>query len=168
MNEAIPSNQDRPDRAAISIETLSEYSSDTAIALGRLAPMLSGRFNDEPIAKEYLEAIIESDSHDILLARLTSNARIVGAATMSIILGGISGGRKAWLEDFVVDDALRGRGVASQLFDNGIVAWAQEHTVEYLEFTSSPDKTDAHRLYESRGAVRRDTDSFRLVLPVNT
>lgn len=141
----------------IPVEVLEQYSEDDAASLGKLLTHLSSRFDGKPIEKSRLLRIIESSSHDTLVAR-TQDTSIVGTATLSIILGA-SGSSAAYLEDFVVAPEFRSTGLADEIWDK-IIQWCNTHDVEVLKFTSKPERAAAHRFYLKHGATIRDTSSF--------
>jgi GNAT superfamily N-acetyltransferase len=147
----------------LQVTALDEYSPEVAAELGKLMPDLSANLSDESISQERLEMIIDSPFHDQLIARL--EGRIVGAATMSLVLGSSEGNTKAWLEDFVVssDESIRGQGVGYQLWQR-IIAWSQEKQAAKLEFTSRPERDAAHAFYYRQGAKTRDTTVFEVKL----
>ena len=73
---------------------------------------------------------------------------------MSVVMG--AGMNKlGYLEDFVVDEQVRGRGVATALWDEAI-RWCEEKGVD-LEFTSGVSKEAACAFYAKHGAEVRDT-----------
>lgn len=140
----------------IDIERLTTYNEQDAIDMGKLMPVLSDKFDDQPIDQGLLKEIIESPNHEQIVARL--DARVVGCATLSITMG-VGAGRKAYLEDFVVDPTIQGQGIGGKIWDE-ITLWCREREAN-LFFTSSADKEDAHRFYLKKGAVIRDTTVFR-------
>ena len=141
---------------AIHVERLHSYTSEDAVGIGRLMPYLSDSFTDEPIPEELLRSIIESDNHEQLVAR--SDARIIGAATLSIIMGA-GAGQKGWLEDFVTDPESGVKGTGQIIWDE-MEKWCLEHDVN-LNFTSRPNREAAHNFYLKNGATIRDTTVFR-------
>lgn len=141
----------------VSVERLTEYSFEDAAGIGRLMPFLSERLSSDPIPEDLLREIIDSPHHEQLVARLDS--RIVGAATLSLLMGPAAG-RAGYLEDFVTDPELRGRGIGDTLWTE-MMQWCDEHGIG-LEFTSKPSRQAAHRFYLSHGAVVRDTTVFRV------
>ncbi|RYF29690.1 MAG: GNAT family N-acetyltransferase [Chloroflexi bacterium] len=141
---------------AIHVERLATYSDDVAASIGRLMPHLSADFTDEPIPKDRLTTIIESPHHEQFVAR--HDERIVGAATLSIIMGA-GAGSKAWLEDFVADPNAVVRGIGQTLW-SAMENWCQERSVD-LEFTSRPSRTAAHAFYAKNGAQIRETSVFK-------
>lgn len=141
----------------VTIYHLAEYTEDIAAQLGKLAPQLSQHFDNTPLNKELLEGMITSPLHTLIIAR-TDEGRIVGTASVSIVLAGISG-RMATLQDFVVDANARGTGVAGKLWQ-AVAKWCVEQKAQKLEFTSKPTREAAHAFYKKHGAEVRDTNVF--------
>ena len=140
------------------IEALSTYSDQDAIAIGQLMLHLSDSFDGSPVSKALLSDIIASPYHEQLVAR-DEQGTIIGTATLTVTMGaGV--GRNAWLEDFVVDPTIQGAGIGSRLWD-AMIVWCREHGVRKLGFTSNPRRTAAHTFYLKRGAIIRDTSSFK-------
>lgn len=140
----------------ISIERLTAYSAKDATEIGELLPTLSTRFTDAPVDEQLLREIIDSPHHEQIVAR--KDGKIIGTATLSITIG-TGAGRKAYLEDFVVDPDTQGQGVGTALWDE-ITQWCSERSVN-LFFTSSAAKEAAHRFYLKNGATIRDTTVFQ-------
>ncbi len=145
----------------ISVETLQNYSDTDAAMLGALLAHLSTRFDGSPASEELITAIARSSSHDMFVARLQDET-IIGIATLSTKLG-ISSGRAACLEDFVVSPDYRGQGVADLLW-NQLLDWCKERGITHLVFTSNPKKAAAHRFYLKHGAEIRNTSAFVKVI----
>ena len=143
----------------VTVERLTKYSSEDAVQLGRLMPFLSQSFSGGPVNKSLLKEIIASPYHDQLVARL--DGRIVGAATLSLIMGAAAG-KKGYLEDFVVDPEIRQKGIGGQLWDE-MMRWCKQNSVD-LHFTSRPSRQAAHSFYICHGATVRDTTVFRAVV----
>lgn len=143
----------------ITVSIVTQYSLDDAAGIGRLMPSLDPGFSSEPISEDLLRSIVESPSHDQLVARNASGA-IVGVATLSITIGA-GAGRKAYLEDFVVDPDIQSHGVGSRLWD-AMLAWASAHQAASLHFTSGPTRTAAHAFYRKHGAEIHDTSVFTI------
>lgn len=142
------------------IERLKAYSAEDAAGIGRLMPFLSSSRTAKPMNKELLEEIIDSPHHEQLIARL--NGTIVGVATLSILMGPAVN-KAAYLEDFVTDPDVRGKGIGSLMWDE-IIRWCDERNVR-LDFTSKPTRKEAHDFYIARGAQVRETTVFRVDAP---
>ena len=93
-------------------------------ALGELMPQLS-QSAPPPNAEEIAE-IIEHDAATLLLAR--EEKKILGS--MTLIIFPIPTGLRAWIEDVVVDESFRGRGVGEALNRRAIeiaLAGSEDH-----------------------------------------
>ena len=139
------------------VECLEEYRSEDAAGIGRLMPFLSERLSADPMDEDLLRAIINSDHHDQLVARL--DGLIVGAATMNLLMGP-GAGREGYLEDFVTDEALTHQGIGHRVWKM-MLDWCKDRDVE-LAFTSHPSRQAAHRFYLNHGAEIRDTTVFHV------
>lgn len=95
----------------------------------------------------------------MLVARL--DGRLVAMTT--VLSFRLVTGRRALVEDVVVDDAARGQGVGQALVEAAI-ATARELGARTVELTSRPSREAANRLYERAGFVRRETNVWRYVL----
>ena len=89
------------------ITTLQKYTPESAARIRELMTQLSRSGKDRgEIPREWFEDVISSPYHDILIA-LDDNERIIGVATLSVIMGPIIR-KNAYLEDFVTDSTVRG------------------------------------------------------------
>jgi len=140
----------------VHIDRLAEYTLEDAANIGRLMPGLSDKLTDDPIDERLLREIVDSDHHDMLVAR-DDSGRIVGVATLSLVLGPT--GRKAHLEDFVVGPDMRGKGVSDALWQ-AMADWCLERGAA-LNFTSNSARTRAHQFYLEHGATVRETTVFK-------
>lgn len=146
----------------MNIKILTEYSEETANRIRELLIQLSRSGKDRgEIPKEWFNNLIASPYHDMLVA-YDDNDKIIGIATLSIIMGPIV--RKvAYLEDFVTDASLRGQGIGTSLW-NAMLDWAKEKGCTELCFTSGHGREAAQAFYLKRGAEIYDTNYFRYPL----
>lgn len=100
-----------------------------------------------------------ASSRDTLLLAARRNGRIVGVLVLALYP--TLTGRKAWIEDVVVDNAERGAGIGRALVERAI-AEASERGAATLDLTSNPSRQAAHRLYRACGFEERATTPFRL------
>ena len=126
-------------------------------AMARLIPQLSS--SNPPPTKDELAAIITSDSCDVLIAR--DGDAIVGSLTLVVFP--IPTGIRAWIEDVVVDEAARGKGVGEAL-NTFALQRAWERGAKTVDLTSRPSREAANRLYQRLGFVARDTNVYRYTL----
>lgn len=140
------------------IERMSEYSVEQAEEMRELLRQLSRSGEDKgEIPEEWFREVIESPWHEVLLA--VDEGHVVGMASLSVVMGaGI--GRNAYLEDFVTDAAVRGKGVGTQLWDE-MLRWAEEKGCRNLEFTCGAGREAAQEFYKRHGAEIYQTNFFR-------
>ncbi len=127
-------------------------------AFARLVPQLSSS-SPAPDA-DALQAIIDSPDTDLLIAR-DADGTVVGSLTLAFYR--IPTGLKAWIEDVVVDETARGRGVGAAL-NEVAVARAIERGAKNVSLTSRPAREIANRLYQRLGFDLYPTNVYRRVL----
>lgn len=123
-------------------------------AFERLTPQLSS--SNPPPAREALEEIVASPATMLFVAR--AEGRIVGSLTLALFR--IPTGLRAWIEDVVVDDAVRGNGVGAAL-NEAALAHARAVGARTVDLTSRPSREAANRLYQRLGFTERDTNVYR-------
>lgn len=124
-------------------------------AFARLVPQLSST-SAVPTDQD-LRRLVESDSTVLLIAR--DSGVIVGSLTL--VLFKIPTGIRARIEDVVVDEVVRGRGVGA-LLGEAAISRAAELGAKTVDLTSRPDRDAANRLYERLGFEKRETFVYRL------
>jgi ribosomal protein S18 acetylase RimI-like enzyme len=141
----------------VDVEVLSEVTDEVIQAFGRLLPQLSS--TAPPLDVAALSDIVSAPASTMLIAR--ADGQIVGTTTLVIFR--IPTGIRAWIEDVVVDDSARGRGVGEALTREAlrIAGLAGARTVE---LTTRPSREAAGRLYERVGFARRDSRLYRYTL----
>ena len=141
------------------IKRLTEYTPEIGDQIRKLLVQLSRSGKDKgEIPERWFKDIIESTWHDLLIAEDDEGA-IVGMAAMSVVMGpGIA--KNAYLEDFVVDNSVRTRGVGSMLW-NAMMEWAKEKGCGRMEFTCGNGRETAQAFYKKHGAEIYETNFFR-------
>ena len=156
----------------IKIIAVTEYNKAVADRIRQLLIQLSRSGKDKgEIPQAWFEQLISSPWHDLLLAVESAEdgnvkqglpvlpEQILGMASVSVTFGaGI--GKNAYLEDFVVDQSARGKGVGHLLF-NAYEKWAREKGCKNLEFTCGHGREVAQKFYKAHGAEIYDTNFFR-------
>jgi ribosomal protein S18 acetylase RimI-like enzyme len=137
------------------VEEVTEVSGDLVEAIGGLVEQLSSS-SPRPSEAE-LEAIAASPATRLLVARDDHEA-VVGTLTLALFR--IPTGLRAWIEDVVVDEAARGRGVGEAL-NREALRIAADAGARTVDLTSRPDREAANRLYERLGFRRRETNVYR-------
>jgi ribosomal protein S18 acetylase RimI-like enzyme len=133
-----------------------EITDEVVAAFDRLIPQLS-RSNPAPAASALAE-IVSSPATVLFLAY--DGDEIVGSLTL--VLFRIPTGLRAWIEDVVVDEAARGRGVGEAL-NRAALDRARSAGARTVDLTSRPSREAANRLYRSIGFEQRDTNVLRFV-----
>jgi ribosomal protein S18 acetylase RimI-like enzyme len=127
-------------------------------AVERLVPQLS-RSNPPPSAQQ-LDEIVSSPATDVFVAS-DDDGSVLGMATLVVFR--IPTGLRAWIEDVVVDDAARGKGVGAAL-NRAMLARARERGCVTVDLTSRPSREAANRLYQKLGFQPRETNVYRFDL----
>ncbi len=128
-------------------------------AFARLIPQLS-KSNPPPTAAE-LQAIVAAESSVLLLAVDDASGEILGSLTLAWFR--IPTGVRAWIEDVVVDESARGRGVGEAL-NRDALERARVLGARTVDLTSRPSREAANRLYRRIGFEARDTNVYRFSL----
>jgi ribosomal protein S18 acetylase RimI-like enzyme len=123
-------------------------------AFERLIPQLSS--SSPPPSRNQLVELVENDDTVLFLALV--NGQIMGILTLAFYR--IPTGLKAWIEDVVVDDAARGRGLGAALNDAALNE-ARVRGAKDVSLTSRPAKEAANRLYKRIGFETRETNIYR-------
>ncbi|MCO8128602.1 GNAT family N-acetyltransferase [Acidimicrobiia bacterium EGI L10123] len=137
------------------IEIVAEVTDELLAAFERLIPQLSS--SSPPPSADELVDIVTSPATDLFLAT-DDDGTILGTATL--VTFRIPTGRRAWIEDVVVDDAARGLGVGGAL-TQAMVDRAEELGCTTVDLTSRPTREAANRLYQREGFEVRDTNVYR-------
>ena len=141
----------------IRIYEITEYSDRLTAAFARLLPQLSERLS-VPDPKT-VARLVASSATRLLAAE--DAGEVVGM--LSLVVYDVPSGRKAWIEDVVVDAAARGCGIGEALVRDALLL-ARSEGATCLLLTSRPSRQAAHRLYEKMGFAKYDTDLFRIDL----
>ena len=143
--------------ADVVIEEVRDASAALLADLNALVPQLSS--SAAPLSAATLTELLAREDTTVLVARL--GGRVIG--TLTLVEFVIPTGRRAWIEDVVVDASARQRGVADQL-TRAALARATAHGARQVDLTSRPSREAANALYLKLGFVRRDTHVYRYSL----
>jgi GNAT superfamily N-acetyltransferase len=141
----------------VRIEAATEASTQVHAALARLLPQLNAAL---PVpTMERLRAIVADPAVTLLLAY--DGDAILGTAT--VIVYTTPFWVKARIDDVVVDDAARGKGVGEALV-NACLDVARARGAQVAELQSGVQREAANRLYPRMGFKRRESNLYRLQL----
>lgn len=141
----------------IVIEQLTSFSLEDAEAIRILAAKLGPDFKS--LSDSDLKNMLNSPTTYLFVARESEKQKIVGMATLAIYR--IPYLKKAYFDDFIVLDEYQGKGIGSQLLEK-VLSTAKELGASYIDFTSTPQRLGANKLYEKFGFKKRDTNVYRL------
>ena len=131
-----------------------DYSEEVLNAVNNLIPQLSS--SASPLTKEDLVAIINSESSHLLMA--IDNGIYYGSLTLAVF--SIPTGVRALIEDVVVSENARGKGVGRVLSLHAI-EMANQIGAKTVDLTSRPSRKAANSLYQSIGFKQRETNIYR-------
>ena len=134
------------------VEQVSTADEALVETIGALLPQLT-----EARTPPTLEQLNEVVSNQTLLVARDDDGQILG--TLTFVLYRVSSGVKGRIEDVIVDESARGKGVGEALVREGMRR-ANEAGVLMLELTSMPYRQAANRLYRRLGFVRKPTNVY--------
>lgn len=143
--------------APVTVTVADEATAELVDAFARLVPQLST--SSAPPGKEELAEMIGNPGTFVLVAR--DDEAVLG--TLTLVTFRIPTGMRAWIEDVVVDEAARGRGVGEAL-TNKAIDIASTVGAKTVDLTSRPSREAANRLYQRLGFTRRETNLYRFDL----
>ena len=139
------------------IETQATVTDELLDALTRLIPQL--KIASPRLTRDDVAALVSSDAVSLLTARANADAsaRIVGMLTL--IVYRVPTGVRARIEDVVVDESARGRGVAVALIVRALEL-ARSKGADGVALTSNPRREAANKLYQKVGFKRWETNVY--------
>ncbi len=142
---------------SVRIESATEASAELQGVLAALLPQLG---QSVPVPSlDHLKAMVADPAVTLLLAR--DGSEILGTAAVVVYTTPIW--VKARIEDVVVDQAARGRGVGEALVKECIEV-ARHRGAAVVELQSARSREAANRLYSRLGFELRDSNVYRLTL----
>jgi ribosomal protein S18 acetylase RimI-like enzyme len=110
------------------------------------------------VSTETLASLIESENSYLFLA-FDETEKIAGMLTVGMYYSPT--GKKAWVEDVVVDNAYRGQGIGEKLVLHAI-EFVKSKEVGLLMLTSNPAREAANRLYPRVGFDKKETNVYKM------
>jgi len=141
----------------IDIYELSSADGKTLRAVNELIPQLS---QSASVMNEIqLRQLVESEATKLFFAQ----DKEVVLGMLSLVIFPIPTGTKAWVEDVVVSQTARGKGVGVALMNHAL-AVAKDAGAKSVDLTSRPSREIANKLYQKLGFTARETNVYRLKL----
>jgi ribosomal protein S18 acetylase RimI-like enzyme len=141
----------------ITVEVAHHATEELRQSLNNLLPQLSSSAPQLEITD--LEAIIASPVVTLFVA--VDGTAVVGS--LALVIFPIPSGLRAWIEDVVVDEKARGKGVGEAL-NKAAIEEAQRRGVRSIDLTSRPSREPANELYKKLGFEKRDTNVYRFIV----
>lgn len=154
VDESADQLSGRSSEATGAIEVVDRVDNDLVAAFERLIPQLSS--SSPPPTRDQLEQLVDNDDTVLFVAKI--DGQVVGSLTLAFYR--IPTGLKAWIEDVVVDDSARGRGLGEAL-NSAALREAKSRGAKDVSLTSRPAKEAANRLYQRIGFDVRETNVYR-------
>ena len=139
----------------VKVEIATTLTPAIVAAVDNLVPQLSQ--SKPPPSVDELGDLVSSPATDLFIA-LDDDGTIVAMATL--VNFRIPTGLRGWIEDVVVDESARGRGVGEAV-TQAMLDRARELGCLTVDLTSRPARDVANRLYQRAGFVKRDTNVYR-------
>jgi ribosomal protein S18 acetylase RimI-like enzyme len=124
----------------------------------RLMPQLSPS-KPAPTRAE-LQQIVDSPAVCLLIVR--EDGRLVGSLSLAYFR--VPTGIRGWIEDVIVDEQMRGRGIGEAL-TRFALQQAKALGIRTVDLTSRPAREAANRLYQRIGFQQRNSNLYRYVIP---
>lgn len=124
----------------------------------RLMPQLSPS-KPAPTRAE-LQQIVDSPAVCLLIVR--EDGHLVGSLSLAYFR--VPTGIRGWIEDVIVDEQMRGRGIGEAL-TRFALQQAKALGIRTVDLTSRPAREAANRLYQRIGFQQRNSNLYRYVIP---
>lgn len=134
--------------------TLEDITTETQIQINHLFKELT---DIKPTSVENLR----QNNAPIFIATYYESEILVGMATM--VTYNVISGKKAWIEDVVVSEKFRGKGIGKKLIE-ALINKSKELKISTILLFSNPKREVAHRLYLRMGFSKKESTLFMMNL----
>jgi ribosomal protein S18 acetylase RimI-like enzyme len=134
---------------------VNEFSAEYAGAVQRFVNLLTSE--PQQFTEEDFKKLLASENSHLFF--LFDDDIIAGMATAGIYRSPT--GAKAWIEDVVIDEAHREKGLGRMLTQH-VIDFVKSRQADFLMLTSNPSRIAANKLYQSMGFERRETNVYRM------
>ena len=145
----------KPTNRIIDFFEVKETRKDLLESINRLLPQLSS--TAKALTYEEFGQIVGSDNSSLYLVSV--DGHIAGMCTLATYQ--IPTGRRAWIEDVVVDKEYRGMKLGRMLIEKAIEEVRKEGDCTMM-LTSRPSRVAANALYQSEGFKRKETNVYKM------
>ena len=138
------------------IKEISDYNIETKIIIDSFLKLLVEK--QISVTELTLKELISADNSHLFFA-MDESDNCMGMITLGIYISPT--GKKGWIEDVVVNDEYRGRGVGKNLTEFAI-QFAKQKQVDLLMLTSNPVRVAANILYIKLGFEKKETNVYKM------
>ena len=138
----------------MNIERVNSLNQYVLKAVNDLLPQLSSSAG--PVDEDSLNNILNSKCNHLFIA---SEGDII-YGMLSLIVFQIPTGTRAWVEDVVVSESARGKGVGKMLIEKALKT-SKDLGAKTTDLTSRSSRGAANHLYKKCGFVERETNVYR-------
>jgi ribosomal protein S18 acetylase RimI-like enzyme len=143
-------------QTSMHIEKASAVTEELYEALQRFVPQLGA--HKVPPTREELQKLLESESSTLLVARDPNESSPI-AGLLCLTVYRVPTGVRSIIEDVVVDETMRRRGIGEALVRRAIEL-AREAGAAGVALTSHPQREAANKLYQAMGFQLRQTNPY--------
>ena len=111
------------------------------------------------IDKTSLDKLLSDDRFNLFIAE-DDGRNVMGMLTITSCP--TLTGKKVWIEDVIVDEKFRGKGVGRALLRSAVEFARTELKAQAVYLTSNPSRVQARNLYRSEGFEEYETGVFRI------
>ena len=137
---------------------INRFSERVFEAVSRLLPQLSPDAN--VLTRQYFKSILASESIHFFICELDKK-QIAGMLTIASYK--TPSGIKVWIEDVVVDESQRGKGIGKEMMLFAI-DYSKSLGAKDIRLTSRPSRIAANELYLKLGFKKYETNFYRYLL----
>lgn len=141
----------------VTFKRVKKANKKTLAAINYLLPQLSSTAKSLS-GRQFQEMV--RDKNNFFMG-VWDKEKMIGMGFIVFILTPV--GLRARLEDMVVDEKYRGKGLGGTLIRR-LIAEAKKRKARWIEFTSRKDRIATNRFYKKFGFKLRDTNIYRLSL----
>lgn len=139
------------------IRRVTRFSKPVFEAVLKLLPQLSPDA-ELPTVNSFKNILISSNTHFFIIE--LENKEIVGM--LSVCTYNLLSGNKFWIEDVVVDESQRGKGLGKELMLFAI-SYSKSMGATSIMLTSRPSRVAANKLYTELGFKRYETNLYKYI-----
>ncbi|MET0072492.1 MAG: GNAT family N-acetyltransferase [Candidatus Thiodiazotropha sp.] len=127
----------------------------TAADIDTLSALLDQLFSiEQDFAPDHMKQRVGLEAllavPDAYVAVADDDGEVVGMATLQVLISTAEGGRCGLIEDLVVSESYRGRGIGRALMDH-LIRWADNNGLTRLQLLADRDNQPALAFYKKQG-----------------